>query len=92
MNISPLHDRIVVKLSENKETTSSGIIIESKERANRGVVLACGKGKMNDEGKVFPLSVKVGDKVLFGKGVGSEIKVDGESLLIMVESDIYAIV
>jgi chaperonin GroES len=94
MKIRPLHDRVVVKrLEQDLEKTKGGIIIpdSAKEKPQEGKVVAIGKGKINDEGKVFPLDVKVGDKILFGKYSGSEIKVDGEEHLIMREEDILAI-
>jgi chaperonin GroES len=91
---TPLHDRILVRRVEEGETVRGGIIIpdSAKEKPQEGEVIAAGKGKSNDEGKVFPLDVKAGDKILFGKYSGTEIKVDGEELLIMREEDVLGIV
>jgi chaperonin GroES len=94
MKIRPLHDRVVVKrLEQDLEKTKGGIIIPdtAKEKPQQGKVVAVGKGKVNEDGKTFPLDVKVGDTILFGKYSGSEIKVDGEEHLIMREDDILAI-
>src|SRR5580704_15005741 len=90
----PLHDRILVKRTEEGETMRGGIIIpdSAKEKPSQGEVIAVGKGKSNDEGKVFPLDVKVGDKILFGKYSGSEIKLDNEEFLIMREEEVLGIV
>ena len=95
MNIRPLQDRIIVERVEEETTTAGGIIIPdtvSKEKPQEGVVVAAGKGKVTAEGKVLPLDVKAGDKVLFGKYAGSEIKVDGKEYLIMREDDILGVV
>ncbi len=94
MNIRPLHDRVIVKRMEEEKTTASGLIIpdSAKEKPSKGEVLAIGKGKVNDSGKTIPLDVKVGDKVLFGQYAGNEIKVEDETLLIMREDDITAII
>ena len=95
MKIRPLQDRVIVKrLEEAVEKTKGGIIIPdtAKEKPQQGKVIAVGKGKVNDEGKLTPLDVKVGDKILFGKYSGSEIKLDGEEHLIMREDDILGIV
>ena len=91
---TPLHDRILVRRIEENETVRGGIIIpdSAKEKPQEGEVISVGKGKSNDEGKVFPLDVKKGDRVLFGKWSGTEVKIDGEDLLIMKESDILGIV
>ncbi|MBW8748874.1 co-chaperone GroES [Terriglobus albidus] len=91
---TPLHDRILVKRVEEGETLRGGIIIpdSAKEKPSQGEVIAVGKGKSNDEGKVFPLDVKVGDKILFGKYSGTEIKLDGEEFLIMREEEVLGIV
>ena len=92
---TPLHDRILVRrLEEGEIKLSSGIIIpdSAKEKPQEGEVIAVGKGKSNDEGKVFPLDVKPGDKVLFGKYSGTEIKIDGEEFLIMREEEVLGIV
>jgi len=91
---TPLHDRILVKrLEETESTTSFGIIIpdSAKEKPQQGKVVSVGKGKSNDEGKVFPLDVKPGDDVLFGKYSGTEIKLDGEDFLIMREEEVLGI-
>ena len=90
---TPLHDRILVRRVEEGETVRGGIIIpdSAKEKPQEGEVIAVGKGKSNDEGKVFPLDVKAGDRVLFGKWGGTEIKIDGEELLIMKEDEVLGI-
>ena len=87
--LTPLHDRILVRRVEEGETVRGGIIIpdSAKEKPQEGEVIAVGKGKSNDEGKVFPLDVKEGDRILFGKYSGSEIKIDGEEFLIMREEE-----
>lgn len=94
MNFKPLHDRVLVKRIEEDTKTSGGIIIPdtAKEKPIQGEVLAVGPGAKDESGKVQALDVKKGDKVLFGKWSGTEIKVDGEDLLIMKESDIFGIV
>jgi chaperonin GroES len=94
MDIKPLHDRILVKPSEAEEKTASGIIIPdtAKEKPMKGEIIAIGKGKQTDEGKLIPLEVKVGDKVLYGKYSGTEITIEGDEYLIMRESDVYAII
>ena len=95
MKIRPLQDRVIVKrLEEAVEKTKGGIIIPdtAKEKPQHGKVIAVGKGKLNDNGKLTPLDVKVGDKILFGKYSGSEIKIDGEEHLIMREEDILGVV
>ena len=94
MNIRPLHDRVVVKRMEEERTSAGGIVIpdSATEKPSRGEVLAVGNGKVSDQGEVRPLDVKVGDKVLFGKYAGTEIKVDGQTVLIMREDDILAVV
>ena len=91
---TPLHDRILVRRVEEGETVRGGIIIpdSAKEKPQEGEVIAVGKGKSNDEGKVFPLDVKAGDKILFGKYSGTEIKIDGEEFLIMREEEVLGIV
>jgi chaperonin GroES len=90
---TPLHDRILVRRIEEGETLRGGIIIPdtAKEKPQEGEVIAVGKGKSNDEGKVFPLDVKAGDKILFGKWGGTEIKIDGEDFLIMKEDEVLGI-
>ena len=94
MKVRPLHDRVIVKRMEGDEKTKGGIIIPdtAKEKPIEGVIEAVGEGKMQEDGKVFPLQVKVGDKVLFGKYAGTEIKIDGVEYLIMREDDIIGIV
>ena len=94
MNIRPLHDRVIVRRKEEERTTAGGIVIpdSATEKPSMGEVLAAGIGKITDSGDVRALDVKVGDKVYFGKYSGTEIKVDGEELLIMREDDIIAIV
>src|SRR5215217_6497570 len=95
MNIRPLYDRIVVKRLESQdETTASGLIIpdSAKEKPQEGEVVAVGKGKRLEDGKVVTLDVQVGDRVLFGKYSGSEIKLDGDEFLIMREDDILGII
>ena len=94
MNIRPLHDRVIVRRKEEERTTAGGIVIpdSATEKPSMGEVLAAGNGKVTDSGDVRALDVKVGDKVYFGKYSGTEIKVDGEELLIMREDDIIAIV
>jgi chaperonin GroES len=91
--LTPLHDRIVVSRIEESETSRGGIIIPdtAKDKPQEGEVIAVGKGKSNDEGKVFPLDVKAGDRILFGKYAGTEIKIDGEELLIMREEEVLGI-
>jgi len=93
ISFTPLHDRILVRRLEEGETMRGGIIIpeSAKEKPSQGEVISVGKGKSNDEGKVFPLDVKAGDKVLFGKYSGSEIKLDGEEFLIMREEEVLGI-
>jgi chaperonin GroES len=94
MKIRPLQDRVIVKRLEEEEKTKGGIIIPdtAKEKPQEGKVVAVGKGKVTEEGKVIPLDVKVGDKILFGKYSGSEIKIGGEEHLIMREEDILGII
>ena len=93
--IRPLADRLIVRRVEDQEQKSVGGIIipdTAKEKPQEGKVVAVGRGKLNDEGKVIPLDVKAGDRILFGKYSGSEIKIDGEDLLIMKESDIMGVI
>ena len=94
MKIRPLQDRVLVKRIEEEEKTKGGIIIPdtAKEKPQMGVVMAVGKGKKTEEGKVLPLDVKKVNKVLFSKYAGNEIKVEGEELLIMREDDILGII
>ena len=93
LKFTPLHDRILVRRIEEGETTRGGIIIpdSAKEKPQEGEVISVGKGKSNDEGKVFPLAVKEGDRILFGKYSGTEIKLDGEDFIIMREEEVLGI-
>jgi len=93
MNIRPLHDRVIVKRMEEERTTAGGIVIPdtAAEKPIRGEVMAAGKGKILENGEVRPLDVKVGDKVLFGKYSGTEVKVNGQDLLVMREEDIMGV-
>jgi len=93
MKIRPLHDRVIVKRVEEETTTAGGIVLpgSAAEKPSQGVVLAVGNGKVLDNGEVRPLDVKVGDKVLFGKYAGNEVKVDGEELIVMREEDIMGV-
>ena len=93
MKIRPLHDRLLVERLEEKEVKKGGIIIPdtAKEKPQEGKVVAVGNGKVTDEGKKIPLDVKAGDKILFGKYSGSEVKLDDKEYLIMREDDILAI-
>ena len=94
MKIRPLHDRIVVQRLEQETKTASGIVIpdQATEKPDQGVVKAVGNGKVGDDGKVRPLDVKVGDKVLFGKYSGQTVKVGDDELLVMREDDVMAVV
>jgi len=94
MKIRPLHDRIIVKRVEEEEKTKGGIIIPdtAKEKPMEGKVIAVGKGKILEDGKIQPLDVKVGDRVLFGKYSGTEVKIGGEEHLIMREDDILGVI
>jgi chaperonin GroES len=94
INLTPLADRVIIKPSEAEETTKGGIILPdtAKEKPIEGTVVAAGPGKVTDDGKTVKMGVKIGDKVLYGKYSGTEITVEGEELLIMRESDIFAIV
>ncbi|RMD87144.1 MAG: co-chaperone GroES [Alphaproteobacteria bacterium] len=93
MSFRPLHDRVLVRRIEADEKTAGGIIIPdtAKEKPQQGEVIATGPGARNEKGELVPLDVKPGDRVLFGKWSGSEVKIDGEELLIMKESDILGI-
>jgi chaperonin GroES len=90
---TPLHDRILVRRVEESETSRGGIIIpdSAKDKPQEGEVISVGKGKSNDEGKVFPLEVKEGDRILFGKYAGTEIKIDGEEFVIMREEEVLGV-
>ena len=94
MGFKPLHDRVLVRRVEADEKTAGGIIIpdSAKEKPQEGEVVAVGSGLRSDDGKVTPLDVSAGDKILFGKWSGTEVKIDGEDLIIMKESDILGIV
>ena len=94
MAFRPLHDRVVVKRLEGEEKTKGGIIIPdtAKEKPQEGKIIAVGPGGRDENGKLTPLDVKDGDRVLFGKWSGTEVKIDGDDLLIMKESDILGIV
>ncbi|HEX6828612.1 MAG TPA: co-chaperone GroES [Burkholderiales bacterium] len=94
MKIRPLHDRVIIKRLAEERKTASGIVIPdtAAEKPDQGEVVAVGKGKVTDEGKVVPLDVKVGDKVLFGKYSGQTVKVKGEELLVMREEDIMGVI
>ncbi len=94
MKIRPLHDRVIVKRVEAERTTASGIVIPDSagEKPDQGEVLAVGNGKILDDGKVRPMAVKAGDRVLFGKYSCQTVKVDGEELLVMREEDIMGVV
>lgn len=94
MNLRPLHDRVIVKRLDQETKTASGLIIPdaAAEKPDQGEVLAVGNGKVQDNGQVRPLEVKVGDRVLFGKYSGQAVKVNGEELLVMREEDIMAVV
>jgi chaperonin GroES len=93
VNFVPLHDRILVRRVEERETTKSGLIIPdtAKEKPQDGEVLAVGKGKVKDDGKVIPMQLKPGDRVLFGKYAGTDIILDGEDYLIMREDEVLGI-
>ena len=94
MKFKPLHDRVVVKRLESDSKTEDGIIIPdtAKEKPSEGEVVAVGPGETSEDGKLKPMNVKSGDKILFGKWSGTEVKLDGEDLLIMKESDIMGII
>ena len=94
MKFRPLHDRVVVRRVESVEKTVGGIIIPdtAKEKPQEGEIIAVGPGARDEAGKLIPLDVKVGDRILFGKWSGTEVKIDGEDLLIMKESDVMGII
>ena len=94
MKFRPLHDRVLVRRLEEDNKTKGGIIIPdtAKEKPSQGEVIAAGPGRRGEDGKIIPLDVKKGDRILFGKWSGNEVKIDGEELLIMQESDILGIV
>ncbi|AZG10366.1 MULTISPECIES: co-chaperone GroES [Pigmentiphaga] len=94
MALRPLHDRVIVKRLDNERKTASGIVIpdSAAEKPDQGEVLAVGPGKKTEDGKVLPVDVKVGDKVLFGKYAGQAVKVDGDELLVIREEEILAVI
>jgi chaperonin GroES len=94
MKFRPLHDRVVVRRVESEEKTAGGIIIPdtAKEKPQEGEIIAAGPGARDEAGKLVPLDVKAGDRILFGKWSGTEVKIDGEDLLIMKESDVMGII
>jgi chaperonin GroES len=94
MSFTPLHDRVLVRRVESEEKTKGGLIIpdSAKEKPQEGEVVACGEGARKESGDLIPMSIKAGDKILFGKWSGTEVKLDGEDLLIMKESDILGII
>jgi chaperonin GroES len=94
MKIRPLHDRVIVKRLEEERKTASGIVIPdtAAEKPDQGEIIAVGGGKVQDDGKVRPLELKKGDRVLFGKYSGQTVKVDGEELLVMREEDIMGVI
>jgi chaperonin GroES len=94
MKIRPLHDRVIVRRVEEERKSAGGIVIPdtAAEKPMKGEVVAAGPGKLLDDGKVHPLNVKAGDKVLFGKYSGTEVKVEGEELLVMREDDIMGVI
>jgi chaperonin GroES len=94
MKFRPLHDRVVVRRIEGEEKTKGGIIIPdtAKEKPQEGEVIAVGPGARDESGKLVPLDVKIGNRILFGKWSGTEVKIDGEELLIMKESDIMGVI
>ena len=94
MKIRPLHDRVIVKRLAEERTSAGGIVIpdSAAEKPSQGKVVATGKGKILEDGSVRPLDVKAGDKILFGKYSGTEVKVDGDDLLVMREEDIMAVI
>ena len=94
MHFRPLHDRVVVRRIESEEKTAGGIIIPdtAKEKPQEGEIVAVGPGARGEDGKLHPLDVKAGDRVLFGKWSGTEVKIDGEELIIMKESDVMGVI
>ena len=94
MIFTPLHDRVLVRRVDEDEKTSGGLIIpdSAKEKPQEGAVISCGDGARKDSGELIPMVVKAGDRILFGKWSGTEVKIDGEDLMIMKESDILGII
>ncbi len=93
MNIRPLHDRVVVRRLDEETTSSGGIVLpdSATEKPSQGEILAAGPGKINDNGEIHALDVKVGDKIIFGQYAGSTVKIDDEELLILSESEIFGV-
>lgn len=93
MNLKPLGDRVIIKQDEAEEKTASGLYLasEAKEKPQTGVVLAVGEGKLDKDGNLIPMPVKVGDKVLYGKYGGTEVHIDGEDVMILRADDLYAV-
>ncbi|MEW4983133.1 MAG: co-chaperone GroES [Cycloclasticus sp.] len=94
MNLRPLNDRVIIKRVEEEAVSAGGIVLpdSAKEKPSRGEIIAVGNGAVNDKGDLRPMSVKVGDNVLFGKYAGTEVEVEGDELLVMSESDVIAVV
>jgi chaperonin GroES len=94
MALRPLNDRVIIKRMDNERTTASGIVIpeSAAEKPDQGEVLAVGPGKKTEDGKLVPVDLKVGDKVLFGKYAGQSVKVDGDELLVIREEEIFAVI
>jgi chaperonin GroES len=94
MNFTPLHDRVLVRRTEGEAKTAGGLIIpdSAKEKPQEGEVVSVGEGARKESGELIPMAVKAGDRILFGKWSGSEVKIDGEELLIMKESDILGVI
>lgn len=94
MKIRPLYDRVVVRRKEEEEKTAGGIVLpgSAKEKPNQGEVVAVGQGKLLDSGEVRPVSLKVGDQVIFGQYSGNNIKIDGEELIILTETEIFGVI
>lgn len=94
MNIRPLHDRVIVKRLEAERTTASGIVIPDSagEKPDQGKVLAAGEGKILEDGRIRPMAVRTGDRVLFGKYAGQAVKIDGDEVLVMREDDIMGVI
>lgn len=93
MNLKPLGDRVIIKQDAAEETTAGGLILahDAKEKPQTGIVLAVGDGKRSKDGNIYPMPVKVGDKVLYGKYGGTEVTVDGEEVMILRSDDLYAV-
>lgn len=94
VSVRPLHDRLLVRRTAEEEKTAGGLFIPdtAKEKPSKGEIIACGKGRVTEDGKTLPLEVKVGDRVLFGKYSGTELKIDGQEYIMMREEDILGIV